>query len=427
LAAIVSFLFFLVYKIRYDKIYGVLEVLETFGQADKAVSASRQILQPPTWQRVSDNAFVYSGHCTRLPGSDDICPALTVLAVASLETNDLQKMTCQLWYDSSIQPISVPITVAKVGNAATSTDPKNIVWSPYVLTCESKFAAIMPFGVSLSLRDESSSRSSSKTAATSAFSAYLHIEAPVLAVQPSGNEQPTDIVACLAPQENHVDSTYPALENVLLHYYFGVREFYLYDNGLTNKLMVALGQAVQHFSDLNVAVLPWNLPVVLDKNSIEQIIANDCHLRARGRGYTTNFVVGLNQILVPKSGLSSVKQALEQSQKSGQLLVDVHKFCSEYPEEQAKKYKSSRMITALQLNVYNTDLSSGLKVKVSYRSGGGQHQVSQDEIAVHDYGNCNNYDMDVNGAESVRDRTISRQAVQVEKFLGNFFPLRTAS
>ena len=234
-------------------------------------------------------------------------------------------------------------------------------------------------------------------------------------------------MACLAPQENHVDSTYPALENVLLHYYFGVREFYLYDNGLTNKLMVALGQAVQQFSDLNVAVLPWNLPVVLDKNSIEQIIATDCHLRARGRGYTTNFVVGLNQILVPKSGLSSVKQALEQSQKSGQLLVDVHKFCSEYPEEQAQKYKSSRMITALQLNVYNTDLSSGLKVKVSYKSGGGQHQVSQDELAVHDYGNCNNYDMDVNGAESVRDRTISRQVVQVEKFLGNFFPLRKAS
>ena len=43
LAAIVSFLFFLVYKIRYDKIYGVLEVLETFGQADKALSASRYI------------------------------------------------------------------------------------------------------------------------------------------------------------------------------------------------------------------------------------------------------------------------------------------------------------------------------------------------------------------------------------------------
>jgi len=115
LAAIVSFLFFLVYKIRYDKIYGVLEVLDTFGQADKAVSASRQILQPPTWQRVSDNAFVYSGHCTRLPGSDDICPALTVLAVASLETNDLQKMTCQLWYNAMVLCTYIPL-VASITN-----------------------------------------------------------------------------------------------------------------------------------------------------------------------------------------------------------------------------------------------------------------------------------------------------------------------
>ena len=37
-----------------------------------------------------------------IPGSDDICPAVIVLAVASLETNDLQKMTCQLWYVKSI-------------------------------------------------------------------------------------------------------------------------------------------------------------------------------------------------------------------------------------------------------------------------------------------------------------------------------------
>ena len=40
-AAIVSFVFFLVYKIRYDKIYGVLEVLESFGNSDTTVSVSR--------------------------------------------------------------------------------------------------------------------------------------------------------------------------------------------------------------------------------------------------------------------------------------------------------------------------------------------------------------------------------------------------
>ena len=137
--------------------------------------------------------------------------------------------------------------------------------------------------------------------------------------------------------------------------------------------------------------------------------------------FTGNYMVSLNQILVPKSGVSTVKKALDHSKKSGQFLVDVLKFCSEYPAEHKKE---TRLITALQQTVWNTDLSQGLNVKVSYQSGGEQHRISRDEIAAHDYGDCHNYDMDVNGAESVRDRTISKQAVKIEKFLGDFFPLK---
>ena len=169
-------------------------------------------------------------------------------------------------------------------------------------------------------------------------------------------------MACLAPQKTHVDPTYQVLENVLLHHYFGVNEFYLYDNGLTHKLMLTLGQAMQKFSNLNIAVLPWNLPIHLDPNNIEQIIANDCYFRAKNQGFTANYMVDLNQILVPKSGLSNLKHALNQTQKSGQLLIDVLKFCSEYPEDNKYTKKvDSRLITAFQQTVHNTDLSSGLR------------------------------------------------------------------
>ena len=75
-------------------------------------------------------------------------------------------------------------------------------------------------------------------------------------------------------------------------------------------------------------------------------------------------MVQLNQILVPKSGVSTVKKVLDQSKKSGQFLVDVLKFCSEYPAEHKKE---TRLITALQQSVWNTDLSGGLNIKVSYR------------------------------------------------------------
>ena len=55
---------------------------------------------------------------------------------------------------------------------------------------------------------------------------------------------------------------------------------------------------------------------------------------------------------------------------------------------------------------------------------GEQHCISWDKITVHEYGDCQNNDMEVNGAESVGDKTIFKQAVKLDKFLGDFFPLK---
>ena len=129
--------------------------------------SSRRIFHPPSWQRVSDFIYVYSAFCSRTPDSDDVCATVTILAIATQESlgrNDLEKMTCQLWfvvdcksvifflikypflknrYDSSIQPISVPVTVAETTNREAK-----------VLTCESKYASVMPFGVSLGIPEQ---------------------------------------------------------------------------------------------------------------------------------------------------------------------------------------------------------------------------------------------------------------------------------
>ena len=96
--------------------------------------------------------------------------------------------------------------------------------------------------------------------------------------------------------------------------------------------------------------------------------------------------------------------------------------------------------------IFNTDLSSGLTIKMSHGSGD-QHRISRDELvkifnftssagsqintknslifqAVHDYGACNNYDLDDKGAESVKDYTLKRQASAIEFFMGEYFPTR---
>ena len=49
-----------------------------------------------------------------------------------------------LRYDSSIRPIKVP-----VNNSPLDKDQNGGLWKAYTITCESKFSAVMPFGVSL--------------------------------------------------------------------------------------------------------------------------------------------------------------------------------------------------------------------------------------------------------------------------------------
>ena len=80
---------------------------------------------------------------------------------------------------------------------------------------------------------------------------------------------------------------------------------------------------------------------------------------------------------MPKSGAQSVTEALQQSQKQGQLLVDVLKFCQEYPE--ISSGSGTKSITALHQMIFNTDLSSGLTIKMSHGSGD-QHRISHDEL-----------------------------------------------
>ena len=122
LVATISFLCFLFYKSRYDKLYNVLEVLEFFG-SDKVNEikstrfvilkyfmknkeiiihnqsfyfSSNSIFHPPSWQHVSNSLYVYSAFCSKLPLSEQLCPLITILAL-SKNSEELSNLKCQLW------------------------------------------------------------------------------------------------------------------------------------------------------------------------------------------------------------------------------------------------------------------------------------------------------------------------------------------
>ena len=63
---------------------------------------------------------------------------------------------------------------------------------------------------------------------------------------------PKTVGVCVAPQGGVEDTTYSALESVLLNGHFGVRHFLLYDRGLTSKFFAQLDRA-KMISDLNVS------------------------------------------------------------------------------------------------------------------------------------------------------------------------------
>ena len=150
--------------------------------------------------------------------------------------------------------------------------------------------------------------SSAASASSATFQAYLHVEAPI---EEKGSKE--DILACLAPQDQHVDSTLPTLENVLLHHYLGVDHFHLYDNGITHKFVHTLGQQGPVAFNLSLAIWPWNPPITLTPESLQYLVEMDCHMRAKASGFGTHFVVALSQIVVPKSGANSLKEALKAS------------------------------------------------------------------------------------------------------------------
>ena len=266
----------------------------------------------------------------------------------------------------------------------------------------------------LSFLDESKSSSGKSSRKSSA--AYLHVNAPLEVPSNQGS-----ILACLAPQAQHLDSTMQMSENILLHHFFGINDFFIYDHGITGQFLENFVKPPFNTLMINVGILPWNIPNVELSNDVQrQIIDSDCFFRSKARKFKTSVVLNLTQILVPRSGETSLPKALEQSQKSGQLLVELLKFCSEYPVQKSPVAQGS-IKAAYEQSVYNKDLSQGQYIKVTHGSSGEQGKVNHDELAVHDYGPCKNYDMDVDGVESIRDRTIARQMSAIEKFLRNGF------
>ena len=110
IVTVVSLVCFIFYKTQYDKLYNVLEVLEFFGNNDGIIPGPRGVVTsspswiPPAFQRINDDAFVYSAFCQyRTPAPDavdlDMCGQILALAVVAVKadgSNPVEHLRCKL-------------------------------------------------------------------------------------------------------------------------------------------------------------------------------------------------------------------------------------------------------------------------------------------------------------------------------------------
>jgi len=436
----VSLICFLFYKIQYDKLYNVLQMLEFFGTAQQQTVASpnQQVLDHriltgllPTWQYVSPSLFIYSAFCVAT--SEGECVKVTALAASTEGSATSSDIGCQLWYEGTVRPVTG--IFASSGLLHEDGHGQNQL-KPYIFTCESKFPSMVPFGISVTLGRQDGFIHVANTANKSS--------------KPSIKNQKTakrdklkkDFAACIGPQQSHEDSTELLTEQVLLQEFYQVKNFIVYDAGLTNKFVSTITTRQQDSSSssssgdqLEVAVLPWNAPPGLDKAASRVLAKLDCHYRTKPL-YRSNVFLNIGQVLVMRASdrenfLENIfKRLASESGPSGgsaaiddvgaRLDVGVRHFCAESPLD-APSSAIEYAIDAIRKSKYDDSIKGDtVSVMFNVTPDAGVVKVSDGDLLVHDYGPCDSYDIDDTSKEKV-DQFLVDRAKQIQTKLGKYF------
>jgi hypothetical protein len=401
------------YKTQYDKLYNVLEVLEFFGKepnsakgplCQNAFHTGLSTFRAPAFQRINDGVFAYSAFCFREPdGGGDECPL--VMVIASVVLAALKDFRCKLWYDGSIQPLEGVFSSSDTSAASSSSN--NGSFRSHQFFCQSKFSTKVPFAVELV----------SKTG-----SASVHVHSPPggLGTRPLGGS----VGVCITPPDFKEDSTYAALESILLNSHFGIQNFILYDRGFSSKFFSQLDRAKMNTNqDLNVRVVPWNPPFPMEHSQAHWIVDTDCFYRTR-HTVETVLVLGVDQVVVPRAA-TTVQGVLSRTghARSGLFRLNILKFCSELPSEPASDANTYTM-RALEQSMHDLSAKGDKNV---IRKGAEDMEtvisVESDVMTVNDYSACGTFDFD--DSKTARDTFVTNMARVLQDEMGAYFPLKS--
>ena len=343
-----------------------------------------------------------------MQNNDKGCLKVTALAAATEKAAASDSIGCQLWYEGTVRPVTGIFT----SSGLLHEEGHGSTLKPYLLTCESKFPSMVPFGLSVTV---------------GRLDGFVHVTVPRLPKDDEPLIQPKllkkDFVACVGPQETHEDSTQLLTEQVLLQKFFQVENFVVYDAGLTNKFMATIAERQADEPSLHVEVLPWNSPPGLDLKASKMLVKTDCHYRTRNT-YNSSTFLNIGQILVARTSTELFLDKLLRrlAPEGAKLDVSVRKFCLEAPLDEGSA-AIEYAINAIRKSHYDEAKSAeepAVSVMYNVRPNSGVKAVSNNDLLVHDYSSCKNYDMDDTTNEKLDDFLVTK-AKPIQQSLGKYF------
>lgn len=225
---------------------------------------------------------------------------------------------------------------------------------------------------------------------------------------------------CVLPSTTSRDLTYTKLEHVLLNSFFGLKNFFIYDEFISHKFVKSIGEARRHDEQLAVQVLPFNPPWQLEPNLTLSLISLDCFYRTR-KIWDSRVILTSTQVLVPKKG-NSLQKALKQSGVMGNLDLSLRSFCSELPSDETAA-SNTYSIIALEQTTFEKSSSKTLQLQHRLKLSTEAHVISSDVLVVNDYASCGKFDFD-NESDLEKDVTVTNYKKDIEKRFGSFFHLK---
>jgi len=377
LVAVISSLAFLIYKYRYDRLYHVMQVLEVFGdpnQPPEAASCSRGpafSVPVSSWQHLGQGLWVFGAHCST--GKD--CSTVTAVGLVTWPAveGDLQ---CALWYEGARHQLQ--------GILSVNTDRLNIT----TFTCESKYPDKRPYSL-----------------------AIYRGKVPLgqTQIQPPHEGERSGLGLCLLPDTLGAGDHSPSLrENLILHSLLGVSSLRVYSASVSGSVLDTI--ASLRARGVSVDLIPWTAPGTMSQAVMESLVSKDCYYHSQTR-FEFYMTLRSQQVLIP-SGKSDLKESLKSfhSQK-GPNKIPVKVFCSEYPTE--KKAKNVELpLSSLKSTYYNKELSEKAEGSMIKLSDDDNTLDDTEELSIHEYRDCEMYDISEKDESAVHDDSAQYPRVQ---------------